>query len=84
MSLKRWLSEKWTTPDGKECGTSKERGRGANPMKCRPSKRVSGNTPKTWSELSDKEKKAAIRDKAQANAKGNQFGKKRFRVLKNK
>lgn len=81
MSLKRWLEEKWKTSDGRECGSSKSRGRGSRPLKCRPSKRVSKETPKTWSELSKTEKKAAVRDKAEANKKGRQFGKKRFKVF---
>lgn len=73
--LARWHKEKWTKPDGKPCGTSKDK---QNPEKCRPSVRVTSGTPKTWSELSSKEKKSAIRDKQKANRANRQFGKLRL------
>lgn len=79
MSLKRWYKEKWTLPDGSECGSNKDTN---NPGKCRPSKRVSADTPKTWGEMSTSEKKSAIADKNQANRENEQFGKKRFSKLK--
>ena len=55
-SLKRWFKEKWTDEKGNVCGSTKNK----NTKKCRPSKRVSGNTPKTWSEMSFDEKKKAV------------------------
>jgi hypothetical protein len=46
-SLKRWEKEKWTdTRTGKVCGSG-----GANEY-CRPTKRISKETPKTKSEIS--------------------------------
>ncbi len=76
MSLKRWHEEKWTLPDGSECGSNKDT---KNPGKCRPSKRVSSKTPKTWGEMSSKDKRSAIADKNKANRENRQFGNKEFR-----
>ena len=46
-ALKRWQSEKWVdTKSGKPCGA------GGKNEYCRPTKRVSSQTPKTKSELS--------------------------------
>lgn len=46
-SLKRWEKEKWVdTKTGKACGA------GGKNEYCRPTKRVSAQTPKTKSELS--------------------------------
>jgi hypothetical protein len=46
-SLKRWQKEKWQdTKSGKPCGT------GGKNEYCRPTKRVSSETPKTRSEIS--------------------------------
>jgi hypothetical protein len=46
-SLKRWQAEKWVdTKTGKACGA------GGKNEYCRPSKRVSSETPKTKSEIS--------------------------------
>lgn len=79
MSLKRWHRERWQLPDGSECGSNKDK---KNPKKCRPSKRVSEKTPKTWSEMSKAEKAAAKADKARANKKNEQFGKLRLLLKK--
>lgn len=79
MSLKRWHKEKWVLPDGSECGSNKDK---KNPKKCRPSKRVSEKTPKTWSEMSESEKRAAKADKSKANKKNEQFGKLRLLLKK--
>ena len=46
-SLRRWFKEKWTDEKGNECGSTKNK----NTKKCRPSKRISKNTPKIWSEM---------------------------------
>ena len=84
MSLKRWFSEKWKKKisGGKyvECGSEK----GQDDAKCRPAKRVSSETPKTWGELTPLEEKRAIADKNKANREGRQFSKVRFKRLKNK
>jgi len=46
-SLKRWQAEKWVdTKSGKTCGAG-----GSNEY-CRPSKRITSQTPKTKSEIS--------------------------------
>jgi len=67
--LKRWFKEKWTKPDGSECGSDK----GKEDAKCRPSKKVSSKTPVTWGEMSKSEKDKAIRSKNKATKKGKQF-----------
>ena len=51
LRLKRWFKEDWRTPRGK-----KDYSGGENTF--RPTKRISKDTPATWSELS-KSKKAA-------------------------
>ena len=54
MSLTRWFKEKWVdVKTGKPCGRTK--GDGRPYPACRPSKRVSSETPKTRSELSKAE-----------------------------
>lgn len=63
-----------------ECGSEK----GQDDAKCRPAKRISEETPKTWSELSPAEEKRAIADKNKANREGKQFSKVRFKRLKKK
>jgi len=59
LSLKRWFKEDWTDEKGNECGSAKNK----NTKKCRPSKRISKDTVKTWGEMSSSEKKAAIAEK---------------------
>lgn len=59
LALKRWFKEKWTDEKGNACGSTKNK----NTKKCRPSKRISGNTVKTWSEMSSPEKKKAVAEK---------------------
>ena len=75
MSLKRWFAEKWTNQKGDECGS----GTTKDTPKCRPSKRVSSDTPKTWSELSPSERKRAISDKQKT---GHRTSKVRFSRVK--
>ena len=58
-NLKRWFKEKWTDEKGNPCGSTKNK----NTKKCRPSKRISGDTVKTWSEMSSAEKKKAVAEK---------------------
>ena len=50
--LKRWFKEKWETLDGKPCGRSKRKR-----PRCRPTHRVSEDTPKTWKEMTVKERR---------------------------
>ena len=59
LALKRWFKEKWTDEKGNVCGSRKNK----NTKKCRPSKRVSGKTVKTWSEMSSSEKRKAVAEK---------------------
>lgn len=58
-ALKRWFREKWTDQDGNPCGSPK----GDKVKKCRPSRRVNKKTPKTWSEMSSRQKKKAVAEK---------------------
>ena len=55
-SLKRWFNEKWTDEKGNECGSSKNK----NTKVCRPSKRVSSDSPKPWGEMNKGEKTKVI------------------------
>jgi hypothetical protein len=58
-SLKRWQKEKWVdTRTGKPCGA------GGNNEYCRPTKRVSKDTPKTKSEISPAKLAAKKREKS--------------------
>ena len=59
LALKRWFKEKCTDEKGNPCGSTKNK----NTKKCRPSKRVSGKTVKTWGEISPSEKKRAVAEK---------------------
>lgn len=76
--LKRWFAEKWTDQKGNECGSGKLK----TVPKCRPSKKITPETPKTWGELSKSEKKRAIADKNKATKAGRQYGKVRFEKLR--
>lgn len=58
-ALKRWFKEEWKDEKGNECGSTKNK----NTKKCRPSKRISKNTPKIWSEMSAKQKAKAVAEK---------------------
>ena len=60
LRLKRWFKEDWRTPRGK-----KDYSGGENTF--RPTKRISKDTPATWSELSPSEK---VRAKKEKNKKG--------------
>jgi len=57
--LRRWVKEKWTDQNGRPCGNDKTKG----VKKCRPSKRVSSDTPKTWKSFDKKEKNALVAQK---------------------
>lgn len=59
--LKRWNSEKWKDEKGNDCGSPLKGQRRAK--KCRPSKRITKNTPTTWNEMSASEKKRAVNEK---------------------
>jgi len=58
--IARWMREKWTTQDGSPCGSKKFKG----VKKCRPTVRISKETPVTWQELRAKGKASeAVREK---------------------
>lgn len=76
--LKRWFSEKWLDQKGNECGSGKLK----TVPKCRPSKRVTSETPKTWKELTPSQKKRAVADKNKATREGKQYGSVRFEKLR--
>lgn len=57
--LRRWVKEKWTDQHGRPCGSSETKG----VKKCRPSKKVSKDTPKTWKSFDKKEKEALVAQK---------------------
>lgn len=59
LALKRWFKEKWTDEKGNACGSTKNK----RTKKCRPSKRISRKTVKTWKEMSPAEKKKAVAEK---------------------
>ena len=62
-NLGRWFAEKWVdVKTGKPCGRKTGEKRRSYPA-CRPSRRVSSETPKTSKELSDKEKRKFKRKK---------------------
>ena len=64
-NLKRWGAEKWKdTKTGKACGA------GGKNEYCRPSKRVSRETPKTTSEMSSKELKSKKAEKSRVGMHG--------------
>ena len=56
LALKRWFKEDWKTPSGKKDYSGGE-------STFRPTKRVSKDTPSTWSELTPAQKRRAAREK---------------------
>jgi hypothetical protein len=57
--LRRWVKEKWVDQNGRPCGNDETKG----VKKCRPSRKVSGDTPKTWSSFDKKEKDSLVAQK---------------------
>ena len=55
-NLKRWFKEEWKDEKGNVCGSRKNK----NTKVCRPSKRVSSDSPKPWKEMSRSEKNKVI------------------------
>lgn len=61
-NLKRWFKEKWVdVRTGKACGRQEGESRGT--PYCRPSRRISSETPKTSSEMTASEKKSRVSQK---------------------
>ncbi len=77
--LRRWFKEKWVDVSRKVKGKHPPCGRkdadGKDYPKCRPSKKVSKETPKTASSYSKKEKKAMTSQKRRAEKKDPKVGK---------
>ncbi len=57
--LRRWVKEKWVDQHGRPCGNDETKG----VKKCRPSKKVSDDTPKTWRSFDKKEKESLVAQK---------------------
>ena len=57
--LKRWFKEKWKDEKGNPCGSAKNK----RTKVCRPSRRVSSKSPKTWSQMTKAERSKVIRAK---------------------
>ena len=77
--LRRWFKEKWVDVsrkvDGKHPPCGRKEADGKSYPKCRPSKKVSKETPKTASSYSKKEKKAMTAQKRRAEKKDPKVGK---------
>ena len=58
LRLKRWFNEDWRTPKGKLVYSGGE-------STFRPTKRISKDTPATWSELTPAEIRRAAKEKKQ-------------------
>jgi hypothetical protein len=77
MSLKRWFQEEWIDiKTGKPCGRKEGEKRRGYPA-CRPSKRISADTPKTAKELTAAEKKKFKREKTSSKRIGYQHKRKK-------
>ena len=61
-ALRRWFKEEWKDEKGNVCGSEKNK----STKVCRPSKRVSANSPKPWSEMSKEEKNKVVSAKKKA------------------
>jgi hypothetical protein len=77
--LRRWFKEKWVDVsrkvDGKHPPCGRKDADGKAYPKCRPSKKVSKDTPKTASSYSKKEKKSMTSQKRRAEKKDPKVGK---------
>ena len=58
-ALRRWFKEDWKDEKGNPCGSSKNK----KTKKCRPTKKVSSKTPRTWASLSPSQRRRAIAEK---------------------
>ena len=59
LKLKRWFKENWKDEKGNECGSEKNK----DTKVCRPSRRVSKDSPKPWSEMTQNEKQKVTKAK---------------------
>lgn len=75
--LDRWFAEKWVDiKTGEPCG--RQQGENRNYPACRPSKRISSETPKTASELSSSEKERFKREKTSSKRISYQHDRKEY------
>ncbi len=58
-NLKRWFKEEWKDEKGNVCGSSENK----STKVCRPSKRVSSKSPKSWGEMNQGEKSKVVQAK---------------------
>jgi len=58
-ALRRWFKENWKDEKGNPCGSSKNK----KTKKCRPTKKVSSKTPRTWASLSPSQRRRAVAEK---------------------
>jgi len=76
--LDRWFAEKWVDiKTGEPCGRQEGENRNGYPA-CRPSKRISSETPKTASELSSSEKERFKREKTSSKRISYQHDRKEY------
>lgn len=63
-NLRRWFKEKWKDQNGNPCGGGKKKGGKETKgiKKCRPTKKISKKTPKTWKQVG-KKKKSLVAEK---------------------
>lgn len=66
LALKRWFKEKWKDEKGNACGSSKNK----KTKKCRPTKKVSKKTPRTWGSMSKSEKTKVVSEKKRVGMGG--------------
>jgi hypothetical protein len=84
--LRRWFREKWVdiskkTKGGKHPPCGREKAKDSKYPKCRPSVRVSSETPETSGEMTKAEKKKAVTQKRRAESKVSTEGKGRKPVM---
>lgn len=84
--LRRWFKERWVdisrkTKGGKHPPCGRKKASDAKYPKCRPSVRVSSETPETSGEMTKQEKKRAVRKKRTAEAKVSTTGRGRKPVM---
>ena len=74
LRLKRWFKEDWRTPKGKK-------GYEGGENTFRPTKRITKDTPTTWSELSPSEKRRAQKEK-DTKGRVSRYKKKKVKAVK--
>jgi len=67
LALKRWFKENWKDEKGNPCGSDKNK----DIKKCRPTKKVSKDTPETWSSINKRGVKDEIVKQKKNTGMGN-------------